>query len=70
MKDIGVKGSSAGKMEDQNTETQEISPESSPSKSGKRIKLPGRRVNFPEDDRIIIGKIDAPNPWKNGKAFV
>ena len=71
MKDTAVKDSSSGKMENQNTETQEITPETSPSKSGKgRLKLPGRRVNFPEDDRIISGSIAAPNPWKDGKIFL
>ncbi|XP_072031024.1 uncharacterized protein [Amphiura filiformis] len=68
MKDIALRDSSSRKMEEQNIETPEISPETSPSKSGKpRIKLPGRRVNFPEDETIISGKIDAPNPWKDAK---
>ena len=65
MRDISGKGPSQGKMEGKTTETPEISPETSPSKSGK-TRLPGRRVYFPEDDSIISGKIDAPNPWKDG----
>ncbi|XP_071963563.1 uncharacterized protein [Antedon mediterranea] len=38
----------------------------SPTTASKsRLKLPGRRVNFPQDEKIISNTLDPPDPWQN-----
>ncbi|XP_033105040.1 protein phosphatase 1 regulatory subunit 37-like isoform X3 [Anneissia japonica] len=37
----------------------------SPTTSKSKLKLPGRRVNFPQDEKLISNTLDPPDPWQN-----
>ncbi|XP_070576804.1 protein phosphatase 1 regulatory subunit 37-like [Ptychodera flava] len=41
----------------------EVTEDSPKNESKPNIKLPGRRVNFPDDDELVSGKVDPLDPW-------
>lgn len=47
------------------TETAKVSSHGGGSNSALKRRSKGHRVNFPTDDRIVTGYVEAPNPWSN-----
>ncbi|XP_042144315.1 protein phosphatase 1 regulatory subunit 37 isoform X1 [Ixodes scapularis] len=47
------------------TETAKVTSHGGGSVSALKRRSKGHRVNFPTDDRIVTGYVEAPNPWSN-----